>query len=91
MIGAISGHLCPEDEKFEEKKILASLMLPAVLGVLESASTNANSAIVGAEIFVRLFVSSNGQKRKYSRHANMNILINSVKKQNQGRETQNRR
>ena len=71
----IPGHLRLEDEEFEEKKPPEALVLPIVLGVPGLASTNVNRDIVGTGIFVRLFVSTNGQHAKYSRHTNMYILI----------------
>ena len=76
----IPGHLRLEDEGFEEKKPPEALVLPIVLGVLGVPSTNAHRAIVRTGIFARLFVSTNGQNRKYSRHTNMYMLVRKRKK-----------
>ena len=68
-------HLRLEDEGFEEKKPSEPLMLPIVLAVLGVPSTNVIQHIVGTGIFARLFVSTNGQNRKYNRHANMGMFV----------------
>ena len=63
-------------------------MLPIVLGVLDSGSIGVNSDIVGTEIFVRLFVSTNGQNQKYDRHTNIGMLICKHRRTKRRRKTQ---
>ena len=74
------GHLRLEDEGFEEKKPPEALVLASVLTMLGASSPNAKMNIVGTRIFVRLFVSTSGQNRKYRRHTNMYMLVRKQRK-----------